>query len=93
MRKVVVYELVSLDGVAQSPDEWVFDVDQEVDDDLLAATATQDAVLLGRQTYNEWSNYWPTAAEFAPFAHFINHAKTRLHIQTAEAAMDQFNCG
>jgi dihydrofolate reductase len=30
----------------------------------------QDAVLLGRNMYDEWSGYWPTSDE-QPFADFI----------------------
>jgi dihydrofolate reductase len=32
----------------------------------------QDSVLLGRRTYDEWSQYWP-ASDTQPFADFINH--------------------
>ena len=83
MRKVVVYELVSLDGVAQDPEDWIFDVDQEVDDDLLSAIAGQDDVLLGRRTYDEWANYWPTATSFPAFADFINRVPK--HVITASS--------
>ena len=34
----------------------------------------QDAVLLGRHMYDEWSRYWPTSDE-QPFADFINNVK------------------
>jgi dihydrofolate reductase len=33
--------------------------------------ATQDAVLLGRRTYDEWAGFWPTS-DIEPFASFIN---------------------
>ncbi len=33
--------------------------------------ATQDAVILGRHSYDEWSGYWPDS-EVEPFATFIN---------------------
>jgi len=32
----------------------------------------QDAVLLGRVTYQEWAAYWPTAPDEHAFARFIN---------------------
>jgi dihydrofolate reductase len=35
---------------------------------------SQDAVLLGRHMYDEWSRYWPTSNE-QPFAAFINSVK------------------
>ena len=34
----------------------------------------QDAVLMGRRMYDEWSRYWPTSQE-QPFAAFINSVK------------------
>ena len=71
VRKVVVYELLSLDGVAEQPDEFVTEFDHVMQDNLDRVIATQDAVLLGRQTYNDWAGFWP-ASEIEPFASFIN---------------------
>lgn len=70
MRKVVVYELLSLDGVAEAP-EIFFGWDDALDVQQSALIATQDAVILGRRTYAEWAPYWPTS-EIEPFASFIN---------------------
>ena len=71
VRKVVVYELLSLDGVAEQPDEFVTEFDDVMQDNLDRVIATQDAVLLGRQTYNDCAEFWP-ASEIEPFASFIN---------------------
>ncbi len=71
VRKVVVYELLSLDGVAEQPDEFITDFDDVMHDNLGRVIATQDAVLLGRQTYDDWAEFWP-ASEIEPFASFIN---------------------
>lgn len=71
MRKVVLYTLLSADGVAESPDNFVFDWDGTMDANLAEVIAAQDAVLLGRRTYDEWASYWP-AAEAEPFKSFIN---------------------
>jgi dihydrofolate reductase len=71
MRKVVLYELLSLDGVAESPDEFFLDWDEATDANLAAVIGTQDAVILGRRSYDEWSAYWPDS-EIEPFATFIN---------------------
>lgn len=70
MRKVVVYELVSLDGVAKSPDRF-FGWDDVMDAHLDAVIATQDAVILGRRSYDEWAEFWPSS-DLEPFATFIN---------------------
>lgn len=71
MRKVVVYELLSLDGVAEQPDDFVTEFDGVMSENLGRVIATQDAVLLGRRTYDEWARFWPTS-DTKPFASFIN---------------------
>ncbi len=71
MRKVVVYAFVSLDGVAEDPDRFFTAWDDVVDRAGADAIATQDAVILGRRSYDEWSGFWPTS-DIEPFATFIN---------------------
>ena len=71
MRKVVVYTLLSVDGVGEAPEEYFFDFDDEMLANLTAVITAQDTVLLGRTQYDEWLRYWPTAHE-QPFADFIN---------------------
>jgi len=71
MRKVVAYELLSLDGVAESPDEFITDWDDAMDANLGSVIASQDAVILGRRSYEEWAHYWP-GSNLEPFATFIN---------------------
>ena len=71
MRKLVAYELLSLDGVAQDPDRFLTEWDDAMDANLAAVIATQDAVILGRRSYDEWAEFWP-ASRIEPFASFIN---------------------
>ena len=71
MRKVVLYELLSLDGVAEEPDKFYNDWDEAMEANLAAVIANQDAVILGRRSYDEWSEFWP-GSEIEPFATFIN---------------------
>ena len=71
MRKVVVYELLSLDGVAESPDRFFADWDDAMDANLAAVIGTQDTVILGRRSYDEWAKFWPSS-DLQPFASFIN---------------------
>ena len=71
MRKIVVYELLSLDGVAEEPDSFFADWDDAMDANLAAVIATQDAVILGRRSYTEWAQFWP-GSQIQPFATFIN---------------------
>ena len=71
MRKVVLYELLSLDGVAEDPDKFFIDWDEAMEANLAAVIATQDVVILGRRSYDEWSEFWPSS-QIEPFATFIN---------------------
>jgi len=71
VRKIVVYELLSLDGVAEDPDGFITEWDDAMDADLAAVIATQDAVILGRRSYTAWAQFWPSS-EIEPFATFIN---------------------
>lgn len=71
MRKVVVTEFLSVDGVAEDADKFITGWDDVVDTWIPAAIATQDAVVLGRRSYDDWAAYWP-ASEIEPFASFIN---------------------
>jgi dihydrofolate reductase len=67
--------ILTLDGVA------VFDAvvdtiaklrdSEEVLSDFFARVAEEDAMLLGRVTYQEWADYWPTST-VEPFASHIN---------------------
>ncbi len=80
MRKVVLYEICSLDGAVDDPTR-AFPTATEppappsFDDELATHEArlieAQDAVLMGRGMYEEWAGYWPTSQE-QPFADFIN---------------------
>ncbi len=74
MRKLVAYELVSLDGGAEDPDAFITEFDEVMQDNLARVIASQDAVLLGRRTYEEWAAFWPGSG-IQPFSDFINAAR------------------
>lgn len=73
MRKVSAWLFMSLDGVVEAPNEWQFDV---IDDDMMAditsQTDAEDAMLLGRVTYQDWEPFWPTSTD-EPYASHINN--------------------
>jgi dihydrofolate reductase len=71
MRAVTLYTLLSLDGVAEEPGNWLFDMDETARANLGRVIARQDDVLLGRGTYDYWAGYWPTS-DVQPFADFVN---------------------
>ncbi len=80
-RTLVAYLLTSVDGAVDDPRRYfpatdaerpgppVFDAASEAYE--ATVIGAQDAVLLGRTMYDEWSRYWPTAQD-EPFAGFIN---------------------
>src|SRR5579885_2330842 len=71
MRKVIAALFISLDGVVESPDKWQEHCDEDMGQAMMEQLNSQDAVLLGRVTYEEWASYWPTATD-EPFASYIN---------------------
>jgi dihydrofolate reductase len=74
MRKVVSGLFISLDGVAESPDQWQFEFDDEMGAEVMSQLDAQDAILMGRVTYEEWVGYWPTSTE-EPIASFFNNTQ------------------
>lgn len=82
MRKVVAYELLSLDGVAEHPDEFFTDFDDVMEENLARVIAPQDTVLLGHRTYDDWAEFWPTS-DIEPFASFINGVEKFVATSTA----------
>lgn len=73
MRRVVVTEFVSLDGVMEDP-RWTFQFDRGDDgekfklDEVLAS----DALLLGRVTYQGFAEAWPSRTDEVGFAAKMN---------------------
>lgn len=76
MRTIVVTEFISLDGVVDSPggepgyahSGWTFDIEQDptMYDFKLQETRDTEALLLGRRTYEGFSEAWPEReGEFA----------------------------
>jgi dihydrofolate reductase len=57
--------------VAEAPDRFITAWDDETDASGADLIATQDAVVLGRRSYDDWAGFWPSS-EIEPFASFIN---------------------
>ena len=82
MRKLRMFEHISLDGVIQhSADDGDFPYSDwsapyrtpAGRDAVLAAYGEHFDLLLGRRTYDMWSGFWPTAPS-SPFADAFNAA-------------------
>jgi dihydrofolate reductase len=88
MRKVISHLITTLDGVV------VFDAvvntimklrdTEEVLENFYAKVAQEDAMLLGRVTYQEWAGYWPNST-VEPFASHINSVPKYVVSKTLEA--------
>src|SRR5438045_8601924 len=77
MRKLVVTEFVSLDGVVEGPGgenkelgPWTFSFDRGDDGNTykIDETMASDALLLGRVTYDGFAAAWPDRKDDAGFA-------------------------
>ncbi|GAA0393107.1 pyrimidine reductase [Acrocarpospora corrugata] len=74
MRKIVSGFFISLDGVVEAPHEWHFPwFSDQMGAAIVGATNASDAMLMGRNVYQEWAEYWPNAPEDDEFGQFINN--------------------
>ncbi len=89
MRKVVSHTFMTLDGVAvvDAAMEHIVELRDtpEVLDDFFGRVAEEDAMLLGRVTYEEWADHWPTS-DSEPFASHINNVPKYVVSRSLEAA-------
>jgi dihydrofolate reductase len=73
-RTVVAHMIVTLDGVAQfgAVQGAIMElIDEQVAGEAASKIAEEDAMILGRKTYEEWVHFWPDS-EIEPFASHIN---------------------
>lgn len=77
MRKIVLFEHLSIDGFAAGPDgemEWIY-VDEGIFEVAGQMTDQSDMALYGRVTFELMDSYWPTAADQpGASAHDLQHA-------------------
>lgn len=79
MRKIRIFEHISLDGVIEHDENYAYGAWTAPYRTaagmamLLDAYGTGFDLLLGRRTYDAWSDFWPNAGDF-PMANAINAA-------------------
>jgi dihydrofolate reductase len=83
MRKIVAGLAISLDGVVESPADWIL-LDDELAAVINAGVAQADAVLLGRRTYLEFAKLWPTQGGDVPMADFLNNSPKHIVSSTLD---------
>jgi dihydrofolate reductase len=91
MRKLTAALLVTLDGVVESPERWpARHVDVSVHGVLARAAAQSDAILLGRRTYQELADYWPSLNHGRPIARYLNET-SKYVVSSTLAGLDWAN--
>src|SRR5687767_6228574 len=85
MRKLVVTEFVSLDGVMENPG-WTFPYwNDEIAQFKGEETAASDAMLLGRVTYQGFAAAWPNSKdEGAPYFNSVRKYVVSTTLDKAE---------
>src|SRR5919107_152208 len=92
MRKVVASEIVSLDGVMESPEEWAFAYsNDEMEEANAAGMAASDALLLGRVTYEGMAAFWPNQPGGTPMVDYINSVSKYVVSTTLEEPLEWNN--
>lgn len=59
--RIIITQNMTLDGRVEMLDDW-FDPqaqDEELSAELMRQSATEDVLLLGRQTFEDFRSYWP----------------------------------
>ena len=80
MRKITSGLFISLDGVVEAPDQWHFPYfNEEMGSAVDAQLGASDTLLLGRKTYDTFSDAWPereaAGGEEADFAKKLGDAR------------------
>jgi dihydrofolate reductase len=92
MRKVVAVELVSVDGVMESPEEWAFSYsNDEMNEANASGMASSDALLLGRVTYEGLAAFWPHQPGGVPMVDYINSVPKFVVSTTLEEPLEWNN--
>jgi len=74
MREIVAHLIITLDGVVEFgavQDAVVRMSNGKVAKDMASQLIREDAMILGRKTYDVWSQFWPSS-KIQPFADHIN---------------------
>lgn len=92
MRTVIVNNIVSLDGFTASEDgnPLVLQMDAAFDQANLQSISSADLVLLGRDSFDGFSGYWPFVAE-APEPADLTAPEARAVDSTNRAISDAYN--
>jgi dihydrofolate reductase len=90
MRKIVAGLFMSLDGVVEYPEHWGFQYfDEEMTNRIVEGIEQADAVLIGRRTYLEFAEMWPSQGSEVPMSDFLNKS----HKYVVSSSLDELDWG
>jgi dihydrofolate reductase len=76
MGSLYSYTYISLDGVMSSPETWTSAYWSEaMNNDLTRRLTDCAAMVLGRNSYNDFAGFWPQQGSDVPFADLNNHVR------------------
>jgi dihydrofolate reductase len=92
MRRVGAWQLVSLDGIMERPENWAFSYSNEQMGEASASgMARSDTLLLGRVTYQHMAAYWPHQPGGTPMVDYINRVPKFVVSATLEEPLEWNN--
>ena len=92
MRRVGAWELVSLDGIMERPENWAFSYsNEEMGEASASGMARSDTLLLGRVTYEHMAAYWPHQPGGTPMVDYINSVPKFVVSTTLEEPLEWNN--
>jgi dihydrofolate reductase len=91
MRKLIVWNMVTLDGLFEGPKKWDLDWHEYVWGEEMEKFSTEqlktaDMLLFGRITYQGMADYWTTATGEGEVADFMNGLPKVVFSRTLEKA-------
>src|SRR5439155_17498379 len=91
MRRVITWNMMTLDGFFEGPNKWEIDWHEYVWGEELAQLAIEQCkevgvLLFGRTTYEGMASYWPTATGEGETTDFMNSVPKVVFSNTLEKA-------
>lgn len=82
-RKTTAHLFCSVNGVVESPNLWQFDAFGPEEGELMGrAIGGVTDVVIGRELWQEWGQYWQSPDADDPFGEFINPVRKHVVSQT-----------
>jgi RNA polymerase sigma-70 factor (ECF subfamily) len=82
-RRTTAHFFCSVNGVVESPNLWQFDAFGPEEGEMMGrAVGGGTDVVIGRQLWQEWSEYWQNADAEDPFGQFINPVRKHVLSRT-----------